>query len=110
MPSPLRLMKQDGLCYHQVKQALHTALPDRIVCREDEYATVKDFLDKHTRDRTAGSLYISGAPGTGKTAVLSHTMQRLQVNVMYMVTMKVVMFFAAKLYYYFENNYITHDC
>ncbi|ELT90542.1 hypothetical protein CAPTEDRAFT_148720 [Capitella teleta] len=65
-------------CYQNVKKALHTALPDRLLCREAEMKTVNDFLDVHLGDEAPGSLYISGAPGTGKTAVVSLIRQRLQ--------------------------------
>ena len=69
-----------GECYQRVKQALHTAMPDRLVCREKEMGEVNEFLDTHLTKSKAGSLYISGAPGTGKTAVISLTRQRLQVG------------------------------
>lgn len=77
--SPLRLSRQEGVCYQKAKQALHTAMPDRLLCREKEYKEVNDFLSNHLSKNTPGSLYISGAPGTGKTAVLSKTLNRLQV-------------------------------
>ena len=67
-------------CYQRVKQALHTALPDRLVCRDHEMKAVNVFLDGHLQKKTSGSLYICGAPGTGKTAVISLTRQRLQVG------------------------------
>ena len=73
LKSPLRLARQDAACYHKAKQALHTALPEKLVCREKEYKEVNDFLDNHINKKTPGSLYISGAPGTGKTAVLSQS-------------------------------------
>jgi Cdc6-like AAA superfamily ATPase len=37
-------------------------------------------LDTHLSKKTPGSMYISGAPGTGKTAVLSKTLNRIQVR------------------------------
>jgi cell division control protein 6 len=50
------------------KQSFHTAKPDRLVGRELEMETVNQFVRGHMTRKTAGSLYISGAPGTGKTA------------------------------------------
>ena len=76
----LRLARQEGVCYQKAKQALHTALPDRLLCREKEYKEVNDFLDYHLSKKRPGSMYISGAPGTGKTAVLSKTLNRIQVK------------------------------
>ena len=43
-----------------------------MVCREEQLATLTDYLRSHISQNKPGSLYISGAPGTGKTACLSH--------------------------------------
>jgi len=59
---------------------LHTALPERIVGRESESEQVNAFLEKHLVGRRPGSLYVSGAPGTGKTAVLSEIIKVYKVN------------------------------
>lgn len=80
LTSPLRLAKQDGLCYQRAKQALHTAAPKKLLCREDKMEHVRCFLDDHLGASKPGSLYISGAPGTGKTAVLTHTMEGLKAK------------------------------
>jgi len=68
-----------GMCYQRAKQMLHTALPDRVVCREKEVAQVAKFVEDHVGKQVPGSLYISGAPGTGKTAVVSNMMKELKV-------------------------------
>ncbi|NXV24168.1 CDC6 protein, partial [Cepphus grylle] len=60
-----------GTCYQQVKQVLHAAVPDRLHGREREMGIIRQFLREHVGGRRPGSLYISGAPGTGKTACLS---------------------------------------
>ncbi|XP_077997375.1 cell division control protein 6 homolog [Glandiceps talaboti] len=67
---PLRLQRQEGECYQRVKRALHTSMPDNLLCRETEIKVVTDFLRRHVGKQKPGSLYISGAPGTGKTATL----------------------------------------
>ena len=60
---------------------LHTSLPsDKLVGRDAESKIVGDFLSKHISEETAASLYVSGAPGTGKTAVLSKAIEDLKVN------------------------------
>lgn len=69
--SPAKYARQHGVCYQRAKQALHTALPERIVGREAESEQVNAFLEEHLVGKRPGSLYVSGAPGTGKTAVLS---------------------------------------
>ena len=68
-----------GESYQNARQALHTALPESLVGRESEISSVSSFLDEHISKKKPGSLYISGAPGTGKTAVVSKSIENLQV-------------------------------
>jgi Cdc6-like AAA superfamily ATPase len=49
------------------------------VGRKAESKVIDDFLHKHVSQETAGSMYVSGAPGTGKTAVLLKAIERLKV-------------------------------
>lgn len=62
--------------FAQAKQALNTQQPDEVVCREAEISRISSFLDTHISGRKPGSLYISGAPGTGKTAVIKHLLDK----------------------------------
>ncbi|CAN9510707.1 unnamed protein product [Ophioblennius macclurei] len=64
--------------FQSVKQALHTALPNRLLSRDAETATVRSFLKEKLLQRLPGSLYISGAPGTGKTACLNCVLQEMK--------------------------------
>ena len=66
-------------CYSSAKKALHTSLPERLLCREKETQTIQSFLKNHLDARKPGSLYISGAPGTGKTACLKQILQQQKV-------------------------------
>ncbi|XP_016118743.1 cell division control protein 6 homolog [Sinocyclocheilus grahami] len=66
-------VKKSG--YQSVKQALHTAVPERLLSREAERAAIVSFLDNHVVAEKPSSLYISGAPGTGKTACLNCVLQ-----------------------------------
>nr|XP_040041444.1 cell division control protein 6 homolog [Gasterosteus aculeatus aculeatus] len=61
-----------------VKQALHTAAPERLLSREAERAAIRSFLEEKALRRRAGSLYISGAPGTGKTACFTCVLQEMK--------------------------------
>ncbi|KAI4882033.1 hypothetical protein NFI96_012504 [Prochilodus magdalenae] len=61
--------------YQSVKQALHTAVPERLLSREAERATIISFLENNVVPGKPSSLYISGAPGTGKTACLNCVLQ-----------------------------------
>ncbi|XP_033728944.1 cell division control protein 6 homolog [Pecten maximus] len=76
----LKLKKQDGQLYHKAKQSFHTAKPERLVGRDQEMAEISSFVKGHMTKKTAGSIYISGAPGTGKTAVLSHILDNVQAT------------------------------
>ncbi|XP_009462976.1 PREDICTED: LOW QUALITY PROTEIN: WAS/WASL-interacting protein family member 2, partial [Nipponia nippon] len=70
-PARTRLFRQEGPCYQQAKRVLHAAVPDRLHAREREMGIIRQFLREHVGERRPGSLYVSGAPGTGKTACLS---------------------------------------
>lgn len=61
--------------YQSVKRALHTAVPERLLSREAERAAIVSFLENHVVKAKPSSLYISGAPGTGKTACLNCVLQ-----------------------------------
>ena len=69
-----------GINYKKTKQALHTSIPDWLVGRKAESEEINKFLTEHVENFTPGSIYISGAPGTGKTAVLMKTLEALQVR------------------------------
>uniref|UniRef100_A0A1E1XDQ2 Cell division control protein n=1 Tax=Amblyomma aureolatum TaxID=187763 RepID=A0A1E1XDQ2_9ACAR len=68
---PLCLSNVDTSLYHRAKQNLTSQSSVRVVGRQKEMEAMKDFLHFHLRSRSSSSLYISGAPGTGKTACLS---------------------------------------
>ncbi|NXW83554.1 CDC6 protein, partial [Alopecoenas beccarii] len=63
-----------GTCYQQAKRVLHTAVPERLHARDKETGVIRQFLRDHVCGCRPGSLYISGAPGTGKTACLSRVL------------------------------------
>ena len=42
-----------------------------VIGREEERAQIEGFLDGHIANRTPASMYISGKPGTGKTATVT---------------------------------------
>jgi len=67
-----------------LKQACHaltlTVTPQSLPCRENENASVKQFVEKVlATDGGAGKcLYVSGIPGTGKTATVLEVMRNLR--------------------------------
>ncbi|XP_038634867.1 cell division control protein 6 homolog isoform X2 [Scyliorhinus canicula] len=66
---------QQGTLYQQTKQVLNTAIPERLLAREDETEAISRFIVGHVCDQKPGSLYISGAPGTGKTACVERIIE-----------------------------------
>ncbi|KAF1394578.1 hypothetical protein PFLUV_G00002500 [Perca fluviatilis] len=85
-PSPRRQARQnsegkspaDKSRFLSVKRALHTAVPERLLSRDTERAAIRSFLEEKALQRLPGSLYISGAPGTGKTACLNCVLQDMK--------------------------------
>lgn len=67
-----RLENSELAALQAVKRSLHNSLPSSLLCRETELAAMTDFIQTHLSKKRSGSLYVSGAPGTGKTACLSH--------------------------------------
>jgi len=72
LPSTLVTNKVDVSQLQVAKLALHTGTPGELLCRGEQVTAMSDWLDKHLLDKKSGSLYVSGAPGTGKTATLTH--------------------------------------
>lgn len=51
-----------------VNEALHVSTaPSNVVCRQGEQNRILDFCKKCVKEEKAGSLYVCGCPGTGKT-------------------------------------------
>ena len=46
--------------------------------REAETRSLNTFFKNHIANRTVGSIYISGSPGTGKTAVVTKTIENIK--------------------------------
>lgn len=60
--------------YKEARKALHSGLPENLTGREEELVKLEEFIENHANKKTSGSLYVSGPPGTGKTACLSKIM------------------------------------
>jgi len=63
----------------RARQAFHTASTNSLPGREKELAELKEFFVNHVNNGTSGSIYISGPPGTGKTASLTYLMNQKEV-------------------------------
>lgn len=66
--------------YYQDAKTLfrRTAQPHRLVGREMEREAIRNFCKEHILKTSAGSLYISGQPGTGKTALLKEILRDMK--------------------------------
>eukprot|EP00092_Neocalanus_flemingeri_P022153 GFUD01024029.1.p1 GENE.GFUD01024029.1~~GFUD01024029.1.p1 ORF type:complete len:772 (-),score=294.74 GFUD01024029.1:140-2455(-) len=73
-PKPITtpLFQADVSQFQHARAALHTGTPTYLLCREEQVDTMSKWLDKHLVEGKPGSMYVSGAPGTGKTATLTH--------------------------------------
>ncbi|XP_058461352.1 origin recognition complex subunit 1 [Malaya genurostris] len=61
------------------RERLHvSAVPSSLPCREKEYEEIYSFLENKIADRCGGCMYVSGVPGTGKTATTSAVIRALQ--------------------------------
>ncbi|KAF4123357.1 cell division control protein 6 [Geosmithia morbida] len=66
--------------YHSARQLFaHGGEPCKLIGREEERQQLTDFLDRCSADSTAlspsGCLYVSGPPGTGKSAMITQTLR-----------------------------------
>lgn len=77
---PVARLFGEKLRFQSVKQALHTAIPERLMSREAERTSIRSFLEDKVLQHVPGSLYISGAPGTGKTACLNCVLQEMKAE------------------------------
>jgi len=71
-PASTPLFQADVSQFQSARAALHTGTPSHLLCREQQVDTMNQWLDKHLVSGKPGSMYVSGAPGTGKTATLTH--------------------------------------
>ncbi|KAK4142342.1 P-loop containing nucleoside triphosphate hydrolase protein [Dichotomopilus funicola] len=85
--------------YHQARQLFsRSADPGQLIGRDDERAQIHKFLERCTTSRPSGCLYVSGPPGTGKSAMVnriteeatskSKTVRRAYINCMSIKTSK----------------------
>ncbi|KYM93090.1 Cell division control protein 6 like protein [Atta colombica] len=66
--------------YQNARKSLHGSITDNLPGREEELTKLQKYLLEHLDQKTSGSLYISGPPGTGKTACLFKIMQQSDVK------------------------------
>ena len=63
----------------EAQKRLHvSAVPDSLPCREEEFAEVFSYVESKLRSGDGGCYYISGVPGTGKTATVMEAVRLLE--------------------------------
>ncbi|KAI9851653.1 MAG: Origin recognition complex, subunit 1 [Thelocarpon superellum] len=64
--------------FQLARSKLHVAsVPNTLPCREAEFATVYSHLEAAISDGSGSCIYISGTPGTGKTATVREVVSQL---------------------------------
>ncbi|XP_053285825.1 origin recognition complex subunit 1 [Pleuronectes platessa] len=68
-----------GNVLEEARARLHvSSVPESLPCREQEFQDIYSFVESKISDGTGGCMYISGVPGTGKTATVHEVMRCLQ--------------------------------
>ncbi|XP_076462383.1 uncharacterized protein LOC143294790 [Babylonia areolata] len=72
-------MATPGTPMDEARARLHvSAVPETLPCREAEFDDIYRFVESKVLDGTGGCMYISGVPGTGKTATVKEVVRSLQ--------------------------------
>uniref|UniRef100_A0A8C3RPG0 Origin recognition complex subunit 1 n=1 Tax=Chelydra serpentina TaxID=8475 RepID=A0A8C3RPG0_CHESE len=73
----VRFLEAIGL--KNICSGLHVStIPGSLPCREEEFQDIYNFVESKLIDGTGGCMYISGVPGTGKTATVHEVIRCLQ--------------------------------
>lgn len=105
--------------FAKARQALHTSTPGSIFCRDKELAVIEDFMRPLIENKKSGSMYISGRPGTGKTACVTHILSNGTVRFFFLwlnfiPTAELTEFFNIvywEIQVHFHQLYVTaHPC
>lgn len=66
----------------EIRTRLHVStVPKSLPCREEEFNNIYTFLESKLMDKSGGSIYINGVPGTGKTATVNEIVKCLKRSV-----------------------------
>ncbi|KAI9756271.1 MAG: subunit of tubulin prefoldin [Chaenotheca gracillima] len=69
--------------YQIARSKLHVAsVPATLPCREQEFSTVYSHLEAAISEGSGSCIYISGTPGTGKTATVREVITQLNASVL----------------------------
>ncbi|KAJ8684152.1 hypothetical protein QAD02_019944 [Eretmocerus hayati] len=66
----------------EARSKLHvSAVPKSLPCREEQFNEIYKFLHGRLSDGSGGCIYVSGVPGTGKTATVNEVIRCLRKQV-----------------------------
>jgi origin recognition complex subunit 1 len=69
--------------FQTARSRLHvSSVPNSLPCREDEFGSVYSHLEAAITEGTGACIYISGTPGTGKTATVREVVAQLNASVL----------------------------
>ncbi|KAJ8277895.1 hypothetical protein GJAV_G00081370 [Gymnothorax javanicus] len=79
IPSRALPARKPGNVLEEARERLHvSSVPESLPCREQEFQDIYSFVESKIIDGTGGCMYISGVPGTGKTATVHEAIRCLQ--------------------------------
>ncbi|NXG51417.1 ORC1 protein, partial [Psilopogon haemacephalus] len=79
IPRRSHAAQKPGSVLEEARLRLHvSAIPESLPCREEEFQDIYNFVESKLIDGTGGCMYISGVPGTGKTATVHEVVRSLQ--------------------------------
>ncbi|CAL1591657.1 unnamed protein product [Knipowitschia caucasica] len=81
IPSRCEPARRPGTNLEEARARLHvSSVPESLPCREQEFQDIYSFVESKILDGTGGCMYISGVPGTGKTATVQEVVRCLQTS------------------------------
>ncbi|XP_068676191.1 origin recognition complex subunit 1-like [Montipora foliosa] len=79
IPDRQQPCKTPGTPLELARKKLHvSAVPSSLPCRDKEFTDIYGFVEGKLVDGTGGCMYISGVPGTGKTATVHEVIRSIQ--------------------------------
>ncbi|CAH0392794.1 unnamed protein product [Bemisia tabaci] len=70
--------KENG--FKLARKVLHGSATSSLPGRDKELNEMRSFLESHLENETSGAMYVSGQPGTGKTACLTHLLTEEKIK------------------------------
>ncbi|NXD21026.1 ORC1 protein, partial [Spelaeornis formosus] len=79
IPRRIQAAQKPASVLEEARLRLHvSSIPESLPCREEEFQDIYNFVESKLIDGTGGCMYISGVPGTGKTATVHEVIRCLQ--------------------------------